>query len=365
MQSCAVFGYVDCDEGLWLTADSGATIRAEPAKVVSMPESESTSHVTRSVGWQVVPEEQIGTLGWWDGEDFVVLAFWRDDDWDYSTHGWSGPNPPVGALPDGVSDPRASGWQQSRDGRWHPPPPPPPPPPPLATGNSAESASLDPIVGWGVAAAVLAAVNLVIASYGFEQHWGQLSDRGVHYGWANASFWLAVITVVMGVAAILISNRSERPRGRHLWIGQMLSALSLGVALFVILMWIAPKSDKTLGVPSSSDQKSGNPTSSATADWEHDPRGLLDPVQAVPGGIYVSGHVADPDGGNPIQVVVSIDGSAPQTFVANGQTESGAIDFGFEAHMDASPGSHQVCVRAINVGPGNDYLLGCVNVTVP
>jgi hypothetical protein len=76
--------------------------------------------------WRVVPGEPPGTLGWWNGYDFIAFATWATDHWVYVTDTWSGPDPPPGLLPDGAGDPKESGWLRSSDGLWYRPTPRPP-----------------------------------------------------------------------------------------------------------------------------------------------------------------------------------------------------------------------------------------------
>lgn len=58
-----------------------------------------------AIGWQVVPDEPPGTFAWWDGEQFVAMAFWAGDHWEFVTDEWSGVDPValgrvVGVQPD-------------------------------------------------------------------------------------------------------------------------------------------------------------------------------------------------------------------------------------------------------------------------
>lgn len=46
-----------------------------------------------AIGWQVVPDEPPGTFAWWDGEQFVAMAFWAGDHWEFVTDDWSGVDP--------------------------------------------------------------------------------------------------------------------------------------------------------------------------------------------------------------------------------------------------------------------------------
>ena len=104
----------------------------------------------------------------------------------------------------------------------------------------------------------------------------------------------------------------------------------------------------------------------------HTPTGAIDVVQPRSGVVYVKGWALDPDTTAPIRVNVAVDGSTiagvtadqPRPDVAAGYRGHGA-DHGFELTVPASPGRHQVCVTALNAGPGSvDRVLGCVDVTV-
>jgi len=108
-----------------------------------MSDQTDPSTPDQQVGWRGVAGEPPGTLGWWNGEQFVAMAFWAVDHWEYVTDDWAGPDPPPGVLPDGAGDPRESGWWKGEDGQWHRPvgsPWPPPEGPPL-TGPHGQAGS--------------------------------------------------------------------------------------------------------------------------------------------------------------------------------------------------------------------------------
>jgi hypothetical protein len=103
----------------------------------------------------------------------------------------------------------------------------------------------------------------------------------------------------------------------------------------------------------------------------HDPFGSSDVVRGGVGTVTVGGWVIDPDTSNPGQVHVYVDGVGTAVAANGSRPDVGAVfpaygpDHGYAATIAASPGSHQVCVYAINTaGPGNNGLLGCRTITV-
>ncbi len=120
---------------------------------LSQPLSES------GPGWQVLPDEPPGSLGWWNGHEIVVVALWAADHWEYVTDDWTGSDPMSGSLPAGVADPRTLGWSQSLDGHWHGPSTAPMPVPKSRRGpgqsasRRSESSDKKSSWGWGCATA--------------------------------------------------------------------------------------------------------------------------------------------------------------------------------------------------------------------
>jgi hypothetical protein len=106
------------------------------------------------------------------------------------------------------------------------------------------------------------------------------------------------------------------------------------------------------------------------------PVGRLSSVSApTPGQLTVSGWAYDPDVvPNPSYVKVSIDAgtsaAASSTLLANQTRPNGtynvAGNHGFGAAIPATPGSHRVCVSALNAGPPGPapVSLGCASITV-
>ena len=105
----------------------------------------------------------------------------------------------------------------------------------------------------------------------------------------------------------------------------------------------------------------------------HSPIGSLDVAQWTGSSIHVGGWTLDPDSSSPISVHAYLDGGFAGQFVANGsRPDVGSAypvygnDHGFDFGVAASPGTHQLCVYAINIGAGStNTQLGCRQVRVP
>lgn len=105
------------------------------------------------------------------------------------------------------------------------------------------------------------------------------------------------------------------------------------------------------------------------------PFGYLDRLTpAGPGTVSVRGWSIDPDTAAALTVRISIDGVDRGPLIADRERTDVAAVFagygtghGFEAPVTGvSPGRHQVCAVAVNVGAGaGDPSLGCLTVTVP
>ena len=106
---------------------------------------------------------------------------------------------------------------------------------------------------------------------------------------------------------------------------------------------------------------------------EASPFGNLEAATGVPGGVSVQGWAIDPDTAAPIQVHVYVDAAAVALTADGARPDVGAAypgagpNHGFSSPLiGATPGRHQVCAYAINVGPGyTNPSLGCRTVTVP
>lgn len=91
----------------------------------------------------------------------------------------------------------------------------------------------------------------------------------------------------------------------------------------------------------------------------------------APGGVVISGWTLDYQADNPLSAHVYVDNVFSKAIYAdlsrpdigNAFPEFGA-DHGFEDYVSVAPGTHTVCVYAINEGPGANALVGCKSVTV-
>jgi hypothetical protein len=101
-----------------------------------------------------------------------------------------------------------------------------------------------------------------------------------------------------------------------------------------------------------------------------DPWGSVDNVQMNgPGTIGISGWAIDPDTSNPLVVHVYVNGAfAAGTGATDSRPDVGGAfpgygnNHGYHLTVNAAGADNQVCVFAINSGPGNNTLLGCRNV---
>ncbi len=106
------------------------------------------------------------------------------------------------------------------------------------------------------------------------------------------------------------------------------------------------------------------------ADQGRPPIGNLDSVQAVAGGIRTTGWAIDPDTVAPIAVHIYVDAAGAAYQADRQRTDVGAVypvygaSHGFDQTIAATPGTHTVCVYAINTGPGGNVVLGCRSVLV-
>lgn len=100
------------------------------------------------------------------------------------------------------------------------------------------------------------------------------------------------------------------------------------------------------------------------------PSGYVDVVTGGADSVRVQGWTSDWNTRNPIDVVVMINGVwAPGVFTANlPRTDVAArygrgANFGYDVTLPAPAGALSVCVVALNVGRGENTVLGCVNAT--
>ena len=103
------------------------------------------------------------------------------------------------------------------------------------------------------------------------------------------------------------------------------------------------------------------------------PTGNHESSRAVSGGIEVKGWAFDPDTTDPIYVWVTLDGVGRHLYANVNRPDVAAAypgygpNHGFFGFLEASPGTHSVCVTAHNVGPGTHTPLGspCQLATLP
>lgn len=94
-------------------------------------------------------------------------------------------------------------------------------------------------------------------------------------------------------------------------------------------------------------------------------------VSTGPGGVNISGWAIDPETSDPIEVHFYVDGygraikaDKVRPDLAVSYASSGSAH-GYSERFDLSPGVHGVCAFGINVGFGNNTLMGCFDVNVP
>ena len=104
-----------------------------------------------------------------------------------------------------------------------------------------------------------------------------------------------------------------------------------------------------------------------------DPYGVVDTVRAVgPGQLEVSGWAIDPNGVNPTQIRVNVDGVDTGILADQNRPDLGNPGGLGSLHGYATiiqlptGGTRRVCITAVNsIGPGGPAALGCRNVTLP
>ena len=101
------------------------------------------------------------------------------------------------------------------------------------------------------------------------------------------------------------------------------------------------------------------------------PMGALDIVNVVPGGVRVAGWALDPDTPAPLDIHIYVDGALALVTRADETRNDVAALYngygsarGYDVTLALGPGRHEVCVYAINQGPGPNVLIGCGVVTV-
>ncbi|WP_146066102.1 hypothetical protein [Cryobacterium sp. Y82] len=98
------------------------------------------------------------------------------------------------------------------------------------------------------------------------------------------------------------------------------------------------------------------------------PVGVVDSISASGGVISASGWAYDPDTAQPIPVHIYVDSVGTGVTASNPRADLGSIypaygpNHGYATRIAAAPGTHNVCVYGINIGPGSNMLLGCKSV---
>ncbi|MEE6260686.1 fibronectin type III domain-containing protein [Plantactinospora sonchi] len=99
---------------------------------------------------------------------------------------------------------------------------------------------------------------------------------------------------------------------------------------------------------------------------QFNPFGVLENVSSGISGLTLKGWAVDPDTADPVKVEVYLDGRWIRSDTASQSRPDVATvypgygdDHGFQVTVPATPGSHQVCVRAVNVGLGATTEIGC------
>lgn len=110
----------------------------------------------------------------------------------------------------------------------------------------------------------------------------------------------------------------------------------------------------------------------ATTPANHNPFGRIDRVTVTSTGASVLGWAADPDNlKTPLAVDLAVDHKVlikaktglPRPDVA--KKEHTGPDQGFAATAMLEPGTHTLCITAINIDAGKNTSLGCRTVTIP
>lgn len=100
------------------------------------------------------------------------------------------------------------------------------------------------------------------------------------------------------------------------------------------------------------------------------PKGNVDSISVLPASVRVSGWVLDPETAQPTTAHIYVDGvpkvvtaNQPRPDVAQHYPALGA-NHGFDTVIPLSNGNHSVCVYGINIGIGDNPLLGCREVFI-
>lgn len=95
------------------------------------------------------------------------------------------------------------------------------------------------------------------------------------------------------------------------------------------------------------------------------PAGRVDAWAVTDGHLDVWGWATDPDALGPVTIQIAVNGEVVGSTTTSevgpfGQlTLPGFVQGFFSSRLQLGPGPHRICVRVVNVGPGDDSLLGC------
>jgi hypothetical protein len=108
------------------------------------------------------------------------------------------------------------------------------------------------------------------------------------------------------------------------------------------------------------------------ASWaDRSPFGVLNTLGHPPGGLRAVGWAIEPDAKTtPVRINARVDGTLvagmradlPRQDVRKAYPRSGA-NHGFDLFIPVPEGRHQVCIRAVNIGKGRNFLFRCVTRT--
>jgi len=109
-------------------------------------------------------------------------------------------------------------------------------------------------------------------------------------------------------------------------------------------------------------------TESAGARSNSDPAGWINWTLARPDAVLVIGWADDIDTDAPVAINIFVDGDLVRSSKAQRRHEGRAAkgqpaNVGFRVRVPVSAGVHRLCVRATNVGAGQDRSIGCRRVT--
>jgi len=101
------------------------------------------------------------------------------------------------------------------------------------------------------------------------------------------------------------------------------------------------------------------------------PVGNFESLSATSGSVQATGWAVDPDAAGPVTVRIDVDGVATERRAELTRADVGrawpalGAQHGFSESVAAAPGSHRVCVTAVDTAQRGTTSLGCRTVTVP